>query len=512
VTPRSSALSPPAFASPEAGFEYFVTEAHYRSLAGRIIAALGGFGVIVVTGDPPASALTLAPLLREVTGSRYNVIRFLDATELGGHDLSHLRSACSTSPTHHDAIEEEPGSRAAAPLLVICDNTLQLSDEGIEEVFKAIFDRRIGAAVLLTQSGFLARLERPALRFWLTKRLLVARLRFEELGADEIAAFICHQWGSGEGEGVFTPDAITAIASVSGGDPMVVNRFSRRLLDCAAVTTGDRFAQAAFASAATEPMEIPSRKRGIAILDEPSIRMWRGSTVALKLSVGTASCLACVALAAALVVRPAEEKIAGSNLLMTEAAVNVPNAGPSLSEDIRSGASVAASAEPTLATPPEALVGTVSRLAATGGPAPAGGTQQEAPALAAPLDGPTTPAPAASPTGSVPTGAAVHSIGISQEASTVPLAPAAPPRLSTADLAALRARGDRMFALGDVSSARLLYEHAADAGDGQAALKLGKTFDPVALYFARLYGMRGDADMAAYWYRRARDLGETEVK
>jgi hypothetical protein len=508
MTPRSSALSPLAFASPEAGFEYFVTEAHYRSLAGRIIAALGGFSVIVVTGDPPASTLTLAPLLREVTGSRYNVIRFLDATELGGHDPSHLRSACSTSPTHRDAIEEEPRSRAAAPLLVICDNTLRLSDEEIEEVFKAICDRRIGAAVLLTQSGFLARLERPALRFWLTKRLLVARLRFEELGADEIAAFICHQWGSGEGEGVFTPDAITAIASVSGGDPMVVNRFSRRLLDCAAVTTGDRFVQAALAPAATEPMEIPSRKRGIAILDEPSIRMRRGSTVALKLSVGTAFCLACVALAAALVVRPAEEKIAGSNLSMTETAVNVPDAGPSLGEDIRSGAVW----RQVQNRPPEALVGAVSRLVPTGGPAPAGGTQQEARALAAPLDGPKTRAPAASPTGSVPAGAAVHSIGIPQEASTVPLAPAAPPRLSTADLAALRARGDRMFALGDVSSARLFYERAADAGDGWAALKLGKTFDPVALYFARLYGMRGDADMAAYWYRRARDLGETEVK
>ena len=69
-----------------------------------------------------------------------------------------------------------------------------------------------------------------------------------------------------------------------------------------------------------------------------------------------------------------------------------------------------------------------------------------------------------------------------------------------------------MFAVGDITSARLFYERAADAGDGQAALKLGKTFDPVALYFARLYGIRGDTDTAAYWYRRARDLGAPEAR
>jgi hypothetical protein len=508
----SSVPSSLGFATPLAGFDYFSTEAHYRSLAGRIAVALGGFGVIVVTGDPPASALTLAPALREATGSRYEVFPFPYATELGGCDLPHLLDcACPTSLRHHGAIEEEPGSRAGAPLLVICDNTLRFSDEQLEEVFKAICDRRIGAAVLLTQSGFLARLERPALRFWLTKRLLVARLRFEELGPDEIAAFIRHQFGSGEGEGVFTAEAITAIASVSGGDPMVVNRFSRRLLDFAAATTGDRFGQAV-APTATEPMEIPSRKQGIAILGEPSIRMWRGGTLALKLSAGTVFCLACVAVAAVLLVRPTEEKIAGSNRSLTEAVVNVPDAGPSPAEDIRSQAGVAAGAETTLGSPPEMLPGSAPKLVPSAGTAPAGGPQQEAPALAAPLDGPTTPVPAASPAESVPTAAAVHSTGIPKETLAVPLAPAPPPRLSAAELAALRARGDRMFALGDISSARLFYERAADTGDGQAALNLAKTFDPVFLYSARLYWVRGDADRAAYWYRRARDLGAPEAR
>ena len=87
---------------------------------------------------------------------------------------------------------------------------------------------------------------------------------------------------------------------------------------------------------------------------------------------------------------------------------------------------------------------------------------------------------------------------------------AAPLGSSGIEAAPLLARGDSMFALGDVGSARLFYERAADAGDGQAALNLAKTLDPVFLYSARLYWVRGDADRAAYWYRRARDFGAPE--
>src|SRR5438094_442557 len=65
VTMSSSAPFPRAFATPEAGFDYFATEVHYRSLAGRIVAVLGGFTVVVVTGDPPANARLLCSALSE---------------------------------------------------------------------------------------------------------------------------------------------------------------------------------------------------------------------------------------------------------------------------------------------------------------------------------------------------------------------------------------------------------------------------------------------------------------
>ena len=55
------------------------------------------------------------------------------------------------------------------------------------------------------------------------------------------------------------------------------------------------------------------------------------------------------------------------------------------------------------------------------------------------------------------------------------------PTLSAAEIAGLLARGDWLFATGDVASARLLYERAADAGEARAAVRLGETFDPVAV-------------------------------
>jgi hypothetical protein len=85
------------------------------------------------------------------------------------------------------------------------------------------------------------------------------------------------------------------------------------------------------------------------------------------------------------------------------------------------------------------------------------------------------------------------------------------PAFSAAEIAALLARGDWLFATGDVGSARLLYERAADAGEARAAVRLGETFDPVYLESSHLRGVRGDSSTAVFWYRRARELGATGV-
>src|SRR5439155_22073664 len=80
----------------------------------------------------------------------------------------------------------------------------------------------------------------------------------------------------------------------------------------------------------------------------------------------------------------------------------------------------------------------------------------------------------------------------------------APPSV---DVAELLGRGDGYLGIGDVTSARLFYERAADAGSGQGAMRLGATFDPNFLGRTGLAGARGDQARADMWYQRARGLG-----
>ena len=86
-----------------------------------------------------------------------------------------------------------------------------------------------------------------------------------------------------------------------------------------------------------------------------------------------------------------------------------------------------------------------------------------------------------------------------------------PPQTSSLETASLLENGDRMFGMGDVASARLFYERAAEAGDGQAALRLGETYDPNFLERAKLRAIKGDPKTAASWYWRAKELGVAEA-
>jgi hypothetical protein len=84
--------------------------------------------------------------------------------------------------------------------------------------------------------------------------------------------------------------------------------------------------------------------------------------------------------------------------------------------------------------------------------------------------------------------------------------------LSGTEISALVERGDAFFSARDISSARLYYERAAEAGDGQAALQLGASFDPVLLERLGVRGLIGDPAQALSWYRRARELGMPQAE
>ena len=155
-------------------------------------------------------------------------------------------------------------------------------------------------------------------------------------------------------------------------------------------------------------------------------------------------------------------------------------------------------------------------------PGPAAAPEEAAPVALAPDTTPTVAPPDPAPlTEAAPIVAPTPVAPAPDTAPTVamigPATPPAEPRASTlkisaGEISSLLTRGDSLFGVRDVTSARLYYERAADAGDAQAALRLGETYDPSFLAWARLNEVRGDPVVATRWYRRARELGNPEAE
>lgn len=70
---------------------------------------------------------------------------------------------------------------------------------------------------------------------------------------------------------------------------------------------------------------------------------------------------------------------------------------------------------------------------------------------------------------------------------------------------------DHFMKNGDILSARILLKRAARAGDAQATLELGMTFDPIVLTERGARGFAPDVAEARAWYQRAMALGSTEA-
>jgi TPR repeat protein len=73
-------------------------------------------------------------------------------------------------------------------------------------------------------------------------------------------------------------------------------------------------------------------------------------------------------------------------------------------------------------------------------------------------------------------------------------------------------RAAQMLSNGDVSSARLLFEHVAKKGSGKAALALARTFDPAFFGSINTRGLKPDPAKAKEWYAVAAGLGQDEAR
>lgn len=705
VIPAPASPSPDAFAASDAGFDYFTSEAHYQSLAGRIFAVFrAGHSFALVVKDG-ASAADLVAALDRIAAPRYVVVDIACRPGLGSDDVLRAVPPHAALPSRGETPAADPAEavplRRPAPLFVL-DEIERLSYEQLEQIYDALQpdDHVTPAVVLLAQVDFLARLERPALRF--LKDALAETFVFRQLAREEVGIFILHQLRAAGGMAAFPAETVAAIADVAMGDPTVVNRLARLVLDFAATSgagaapvpamplasvpptglpptglpptgalppeaspmpheappPGDaparpspppwlRRARPAAAGAPTD--EAPAREENPALLVEPAataaslpprrskLRVPVGILVALAYVgiVGTASIAVFsllhpaaknfvgagihdITVALNLVrekvsppptVSPAEPAVAGQAVAAEPAApaaavaaaavpagpaassgpappptnpqpvetadlpppsspaapaastadaeaasdraasaakdgdsAPLPATAPAASADSDSDSAAAdvvpapadtadvavtattesaaakADATPAPASAPEAAVAAVAPSAAVQTPpaASSSATAQVSPPAAsssatAQVSPPAVPSSAA-PDVAVPDVAALSPAAVAppSPAASEPESPATPgaPHLSAKEIASLLKRGNDLVALGDIVSARLYYERAAEAGDAHAALLAGETFDPNYLNRIGVLGVPGDPAQAAVWYQRAQELGE----
>jgi hypothetical protein len=391
----SSSSDGPAVVEATSG--YLASEAHYLSVAGRILSALRSDGsVVLITGDPTADSQALSQALRKLAGSRHRVIGIACGPELTGEEVIRASSVVATLPAGGGTVTISDTAETDAPLFVF-DEAERLSDQQLGEICATI-QRDVkshAAGVLLAPPDFLARLEQPPLQF--LKERLALQLRFDEIGDDEGIDFLRHQLAVRH-----TQD------ETRGGRPFLI--------------------------------------RSLAVLG-----------VLAAIGIGASMALHYVRM-------------------------------------------------PDLKTPDELSVPPAGNPSP--GVAPLHPAPRAAPSATALPPSPEAPKPQASP--AAPTTA-------TRAAPPAPATPQAPPppvqspagqHLSATEITTLVTRGDAFLRAGDIASARLFYERAADAGDSAAALRLGATFDPNFLGRAGVRGNPGDPAQAASWYGRARDLGD----
>ena len=85
-------------------------------------------------------------------------------------------------------------------------------------------------------------------------------------------------------------------------------------------------------------------------------------------------------------------------------------------------------------------------------------------------------------------------------------------RIDPDELAALLKRAKSLLSIGDITSARLLLERAADAQEAEAALMLAGTYDPQVLGSQDLRSVTPDPASARVWYQKAAQLGSADAK
>jgi hypothetical protein len=84
--------------------------------------------------------------------------------------------------------------------------------------------------------------------------------------------------------------------------------------------------------------------------------------------------------------------------------------------------------------------------------------------------------------------------------------------LDPEEIKLLMKQGEKFIAAGDVVTARLSFQRAAEAGDANAAVALGATYDPTVLAKLGVVGISADVAKARSWYQKAEKFGSPEAR
>lgn len=557
MMPNPSPLAPEAFVETAGGAEYFTTLAHYQAIASRILAVLAGGGrFVLLTGNPLPNGRLLSNALSKAAAGTYTVIGVPCGRNLTRDEWRRL----VPGPSGGVGIQEFSAAALLVTLgsplpLYVLEDADQLSDEQLQEFFATwLFgEPTIGTAILAVSPAFLARLERPALSFLIEG--LAARMLFQHLGPDEIGTFLRQQLRDDQSGTAFSPETIAAIAAASGGDPALVNRLASRTLDThrgtnlrptqnspaplpapvapvtppiapvpvAAESVAEMTVAAEPEEAALAPGET-TLEDAVAEDPAPAPRARRGN-VRRRLAIGSIVALGYFGVLLVLgsfiprYFRPADEN-------PTPAVEQRPTPAAAKSQATQPSIAATKPAAPGITAPPLGSDRATSSAPRAPGQNASNETSPPREAAASPpadqAQGPgqAPVEPSAKPDSSLlRTKSADDALGVAstspQAAAVSPVAAApaesAAPQSAQDEIAALVARGDEFLTTGDIVSARLYYERAANAGNGHAAMLMGETFDPAFLGRAGVRGVRGDADAAATWYRRAQDLGDPDA-
>jgi hypothetical protein len=473
--PGASLPRSDVFATVEANSDYLATEAHYLALAGRIVAALlGGSRFVLLTGDPPGSLQLLSQALSKATESRHPVIGIPCGPELMYDEVMSAASLVTAVYAAGNTTAVAEFSELTSPL-VIFDDVDRLSRALSEPI--AVPRPRLGNA---GEPSVVVALPTSSRAMIIPEPSEVASPLFvfgdvHDLSQEQLRIIY---------EATIHPDSLGA-AVVLLARPGFLTRLEEpglRFLNeyLFAKFEFQEIGQGEGVEFRCHQLENRPGRRETRAGRRRLVRGLTGYGVLLTAGIGAFFLAHHVKM-----VGDPIERFATITSLTREISASVPT--PSTTTSPAPTTAVPAAELPTIFPSglPQAM-----RYATT----PAQLQKEPSPATAlafaealATLQG--SP-PAASPT------------------LTESLTEG---RLSPTNIAALKTRGDEFLSAGDITSARLFYERAANGGDGPSALRLGATFDPAFLGRAGIRGMV-DLNRASSWYRRARELDDAALQ